>query len=317
MMFRNSVRLLFSNFATVWKILIYKTIAAVTTFAVASIFAIKLVEVLNNNNFFESAKQEFSGALANFNIYYILSAFATIINSFLNIVSANLSTVLGSLILTLITLVVFGSFLSSLSDLAVSESLNGYMSSNANYSFTAMFVKNFPKGVKLAISKIFINLPINVLIAFLIYKMLPMLTSSNELVVIFSPFIIITLSTILMAFNLTVFSGVVPAITVHETKILEGYKQGFVAVNRRFYKTLSNSAVIILTILVVNLFFLTLTGGASLIITLPSSIFLLAIFSMVMYYGNMGMRYYVDPETILAPKKLEEQDKVNKAKFII
>jgi hypothetical protein len=316
-MFRNSVRLLFSNFATVWKILVYKIIAAVTTVAIASIFAIKLVEVLNNNNFFETAKQEFSAAAVNFNIYYILSSVATIINSFVDIVSANLSTVLGSLILTLITLVIFGSFLSSLSDLAVSETLNGYMSSNANYSFTAMFVKNFPKSIKLSLTKIFINLPINLLIIFLIYKMLPMLTSTNELVVIFSPFIIITLSTILMALNLTVFSGVVPAIIVHDAKILEGYKQGFVAVNRRFYKTFSTSAVIILTILVVNLFFLTLTGGASLIITFPSSIFLLAIFSMVMYYGSMGMRYYVDPETILTPKKLEEQDKVNKAKFII
>ena len=155
MMFRNSVRLLFSNFITVWKILIYKIFTVVTTLSVAAIVAMPLINVLNNNSFFENAKQELADAALNFNIYYILSTFASIINSFFIIVSDNLSAVLGSLIAVLLILILFGNFLSGLSDLAVSESLNGYMSSNANYSFTSMFVKNFAKSVKLQFVKIF------------------------------------------------------------------------------------------------------------------------------------------------------------------
>ena len=75
------------------------------------------------------------------------------------------------------------------------------------------------------------------MVGFLIYISLPLLSSSNEFIVIFSPFIIITLSTVLMALNLTIFSGVVPAIVVHDSSILKGYAQGFKAVKRRFFKT--------------------------------------------------------------------------------
>jgi hypothetical protein len=316
-MFRNSLRILFSNFTLVWKILVYKLLATLIVFSVATIFAMPLLEVLNQNNFFTKVYTEFSNAALNFNIHYTLNAFYVTINEFLSIVSANISQVGLSLTLVLATILILGNYIIGLSDLAVNEYLNGYMSSNANFSFTSSFVRVFPKAVKLQTAKLFINLPFNILIAFLIYLTLPLLNNTSEVIAIFAPFIIITLSTVLISANLTAFSGVSPAIVVHNCSIKKGFYLGLIAVNRRFYKTLSNAVIIVLSILTVNLFFLILTGGASLLVTLPSSIFLLAIFGMVMYYGSMGMRYYVDPDTILTPKKLEEQDSVNKTKFII
>lgn len=317
MMFRNSLRILFSNFSMVWKILVYYLVCALTTFSIATIFSLPLVNTLKANNFFETLKTEYASLGLNFNVASILNTIYVTAQEFFNIVGNNLGTVLVSFILVLFVVFVFGGFLFGLSDLAITEVLNGYMSSNANYTFMGAFVRTFKKSAQLQLTKLIINLPITIVIFTLIGFTLPLLNVTNAVVAFLAPFFIILLFTLLVSLHLTAFSGVTPAICVHDAPVFKGYQLGFRAVGRRFYKTLSTSFGLVLTIFSVNLFFFSLTSGASLVITLPASIFLLAIFPMVMYYGSMGMRYYVDPETILSPKKLEEQDKMNKAKFII
>ncbi|PKK95978.1 MAG: hypothetical protein CVV59_00900 [Tenericutes bacterium HGW-Tenericutes-4] len=316
MMFRNSHRLLLSNFITVWKVLVYQIIVFLTTFSVATIFSLPLVNALKDNNFFELVKTEFGAITFQLNLANILNSLYTVGQEFFAIIGNNLDTVLFSFIMVVLVLFLLGGFLMGLSKLALTEMLNGYMSSYANYSFTSSYVRTFKKSVTLQLFRLLINLPINLLILTIIYFTLPLLSATGFLGVL-APFIIILVATLLLATNLTVFSGVAPAIVVHDYSVLKAYSLGFQAVKRRFFKTLSTSIAIILVILSVNLFLFVLTSGVSCIITLPASTFLLAIFPMVMYYGSMGMRYYVDPETILSPKKLEEQDSLNKAKFII
>lgn len=315
-MFRNSLRLLMSNFVTVWKVLVYQIIVFLTTFSIATIFSLPLINTLKSNNFFDLVGQEFEALGFSFNLTNILNSLYNILQEFFLILGNNLQTALLSFILVMIVIIFIGGFLMGLSKLALTEMLNGYMSSYANYSFTSSYVRMFKKSVKLQLFKLFINFPINLTILTIIYFTLSLLTVGGFIGVI-APFLIILFATLLLSFNFTVFSGVAPAITIHDCSIIKGYELGFKAVKRRFFKTLSTSFLIILVILSVNLLLFTLTSGVSCIITYPASMFLLAIFPMVMYYGSMGMRYYVDPETILAPKKLEEQDSFKKAKFVI
>jgi 1,4-dihydroxy-2-naphthoate octaprenyltransferase len=58
-------------------------------------------------------------------------------------------------------------------------------------------------------------------------------------------------------------------------------------------------------------------GIYSIIIILPIISPLLHIFEMVSFFSSQGMRYYVDNDTILSPKKLEEVDKLEDAKYIL
>jgi len=317
MMFRNSIRLLFSNFSMVWKILLYQIITLLVTFSVATIFAMPLINTLKTEGFLTLLQTEYSNISMNFNLASILNSVYIVGESFFSIISNNLSTTLLSLILSGFVIIFVGGFLFGLSRLAMAEVIHGYMSSHANYSFTGAYVRTFKKSVALQFAMLVVNTPINILIIYIIYKSFSLLTITTGIIDFLAPFLIILIATILFSINLTIFSGVIPAVTIHNCSVFKGYKLGYLAVKRRFFKTLSTSIVLILAILSFNLFFFALTSGASFVITLPSSIFLLAIFPMVMYYGSMGMRYYVDPETILSPKKLEEQDKISNTKFII
>jgi hypothetical protein len=297
-------------------VLLYQIIVFVVTFSVAAIFSMPLMEMLQNNNFFELVQQEFSGLGFEFRLANILDSCYIVLQNFFNLIGANLNAVLGSLILVFLTVFVFGGFLMGLSQLAIAEVLNGYMSSYANFSFTSAYVRMFKNSVKLQFTRLLFHLPIQIATIIIIYATLPLLQTTGFFAII-APFLIMLIATILLALNLSVFSGVVPAIVVHDNSILKSYALGLQAVKRRFLKVFSTSIALILVILSVNLFLFVLTSGVSFIITYPASIILLAIFRMVMYYGSMGMRYYVDPETILSPKKLEEQDSVKKAKFVI
>lgn len=317
MMFRNSLRILFSNFSMVWKILVYYLVCIVTTFSVATIFSLPLFNTLEANNFFDTLKTEYATLGLNFNVTSILNSIYAMGQEFFSIIGSNINVVLPSLIMVLIVVFVFGGFLFGLSKLAITEVLNGYMSSSANYTFMGAYVRTFKKSAQLQLTKLLINLPITIVILTIIALTLPLLGATNAILAFLAPFLIILVATLLVSLHFTAFCGVTPAVCVHDAPVFKGYQLGFKAVARRFYKTLSTSFGLILTIFSLNLFFFSLTSGVSLVITLPASIFLLAIFPMVMYYGSMGMRYYVDPETILSPKKLEEQDKMNKAKFII
>ena len=58
-------------------------------------------------------------------------------------------------------------------------------------------------------------------------------------------------------------------------------------------------------------------GAYSLIIILPIMSPFIYIFEMVMFFSSQGMRFYVDTDTIISPKRLEEVDKIDDAKYLL
>ena len=69
--------------------------------------------------------------------------------------------------------------------------------------------------------------------------------------------------------------------------------------------------------LMLNIFALNFTAGVGLLFTLPLTTLLIAITGDVAYFEALGMRYYIDSEHIITPKKLEERDKFCKLVDII
>ena len=58
-------------------------------------------------------------------------------------------------------------------------------------------------------------------------------------------------------------------------------------------------------------------GLYSLVIILPILFPFIYIFDMVMFFSSQGMRFYVDSDTILTPKRLEEVDTIDNTKFLL
>ncbi|MBO5884806.1 MAG: hypothetical protein J6Q51_03320, partial [Clostridia bacterium] len=55
----------------------------------------------------------------------------------------------------------------------------------------------------------------------------------------------------------------------------------------------------------------------SLIALIPFASVSIIMLEMVMFFESQGMRYYVDLDSIVSPRKLEQCDKLNKVKNII
>lgn len=311
MMFRNSYRLLLANFGAFWKDFLYKLLVLgfVVAITIPVMGTIKSLPVLES--FFESAEQlfltfPFSNQSVFFEGLYDLSL------TFLNLIRQlfNLHFATGIYLVFLYCLLM--PFLFSLSDLAVSEVLYGSMASLTKYNFSASYIKKLVKSLAYSFFNTILNLIFVFLTAFGVFGIL-YLGITGDVSMLFVPALICLAIIVIMGFKLTLFAGWAPSIIVFNCGVFKGLKKGFIAVGRRFFKTYSSVAMLIL----LHLLFVSVFGVVSLALLLPLFSVTLIIFQMVMFFGSQGMRYYVDTDTILSPKQLEETDKFEDAKYII
>ena len=312
MMFKNSVKLLMANFATVWKLLLYKLIVlGIAT----GLFFIGFSYISGTESFINLWDSVLS-FLFSFNVgASILELLQSLLNIFQVFFAFCIDIAInntGIFILYFFNFVILTPFLWNLSNIAIGETLYGYMASLTKYSFVGSMIRKLGTACLYSLLKLAIMLPINILIISGFYGILTLVTFGG-VVAILVPFLMFIYLIALVGLKITLFSGWMPATIVYNCNVIRGLKLGFKAVFRRFFKVFSTSIIIVAVILSINLIF----GSFSFIITIPAGLAIILIFQMVMFFGSQGMRYYVDLDTILSPKKLEETDKLKKVKDLI
>ena len=312
MMFKNSIKLLMANFSTVWKLLVYKIIALGI---VAGLF-FAVFPALQNLPSFSVFISDLGNFLLEFNIganiKTILTSFYEIFqNFFVLYVDLAVNSTFAFVYLTALFGIVLP-YLWKLSDIATGESLYGYMASLTRYSFTGSFIRKIGISSIYSLLYLAITLPINLIIVAGAFGILS-LVQIGGIVVLFIPLLLFVYLSCIIGLKNAFLAGWMPAIVVFNTNAVKGFKLGLKAVQRRFLRVLSTSAMLVAIIFAINLLF----GSFSLIITVPVGSMIISVFQMVMFFGSQGMRYYVDLDTILSPKKLEETDKLKKVKNLI
>ena len=123
---------------------------------------------------------------------------------------------------------------------------------------------------------------------------------------------LVVLVVMFTAFQLTIL-GWSPAMIVFDCNVFSAYKKGFKAVKRHF------TAIFCTTSVYFSFFwtFMMLFGFYTFIALIPVMTVLLCIFDMVVFYTSQGMRFYINENKILTPKKLEEVDKISKTAYIL
>ena len=58
-------------------------------------------------------------------------------------------------------------------------------------------------------------------------------------------------------------------------------------------------------------------GVYSLIVVVPLSSLIMTVFGQVLFFESQGMNYYISPDNIVLPRKLEQADSMKKVKNII
>ena len=312
MIFWNTLKLTFNNFANVWKLLLYRIICVLCVFGLTTVIAWPIINVLIKNNFFVNSQTLFEDLLFNLNLEKFFVRVDDVVKNFVDIVAE--SGYMTQTVLCIIANVIMFSFLDGYAQIAVSNSCNGYMSSLTKYAFTNSYVSNFGKSTIYNLTSLIAVVPLNLLIGVGVYLFASNLYANlGVFAVILAIFLLILLS----ALKKAIYSCWKPAIIVHNKSVFASLKKSIEVVFNNFFQTISTYLVLVVCAFILNLFAFTFTAGVGMLITLPFTTLMFVIADQVTFYEAMGMRYYVDNERIIAPKKLEQKDKIAKVKYII
>ena len=310
MMFRNSLKLLCANFDKVWKLLLYKILSWAVVIALAmpfySTISTIIVDIWNEfglEHLFSSGTFYGLGVSVGEALTDVIGACFTFVQ---RIFVANV----GAGIYLVLILYVLRSFLVNMGRFVTCEMVYGYMATNSKHSFTGTYLRTLNKSLPYAGMRFLFDLPFNALIIGGLYGF-SLLT--GQLASIIVPIFIILIPALLFAIKETFVAGWAPAMIVFDCNVFRAFPKGQMAVLRRGLRVFSTAFVIyILTLLLAMAI-----GLYSLVIILPILFPFIYIFDMVMFFSSQGMRFYVDSDTILTPKRLEEVDTIDNAKFLL
>ena len=312
MMLKNALKLSFSNSSNIWKVLFYRFLCLLCVLGLTTVIAWPIINVLIKDNFFVNLQNSFEKMIFNLNFEKIFLGLDEIFKNFVSIIS-NHGLMVQTILFGIFAMFLF-SMLETYLKVAVNQNVYGYMSSLTKYGFTNSLVANFGKATVLGLAQSITILPVNLLVWFGAYFMASALYAKIGVVAIV---ITLFLLIVMLALKETIFSGWIPAMIIHGEPVFKSLKRGICAVIKRFFRTLSSFLIATLSLFVINVFAIIFTAGAGILITLPITTVVLSIIGEVMYFESLGMRFYVDAEHIVSPKKLEQQDSFSKVKDII
>ena len=307
MMFKNSVRLLCANFDKVWKLLVYHILSIGLCIALLCIFYNSYIDAgtlaYNESNLSGAFN---SGTLYGSSLANGLTAAIDFVLIFFREIFTNAGIGIYFCLISFILL----PLLLNIGKYVTCEMMYGYMSSCQKQSFTGTYLKTLKNSLTYSIIKVFYCIPFN---AFIVLSMWGLTRVDNAVFDYIMPFAFVIVPALLMAFKETFNAGWAPAKVVYNQNVFKSFMIGMRAVLRRGARVFSTAFVIFLLAIVLSV----VLGLYSIIIILPLISPLIHIFEMVMFFSSQGMRFYVDSDTILSPKRLEEVDKIEDAKYIL
>ncbi|MGN1222621.1 MAG: hypothetical protein ACI4T1_00625 [Christensenellales bacterium] len=316
MIFKNTFKLLFTNFSLTYKVLIYKLLVFFVGFGVFIVIAEPTLSFFKSVGFISFMTDEMTIMFGEINLTNIFVCCKNILFEFIDVVKIMDANILINIILSSLSFLIIYGILSNFSELAVLECLNSNMSSKTKLSFAKELISKIYKSFLMIIVRFILSLIFIVALAVVTYYSFVLydkLTGIEQAVI---PALYLVVLIILLSLQLVTFAGFSPSIIVNDDKILNCLKIGFVTIRKKFLRVLSTSLMIIFLIVVGNLLVSILTLFAGLILTLPITYLIICLFKIITFYESNGMRYYVG-DTIRTPLKKEEQDKFNKLKYIL
>lgn len=311
-MLKNIIKLSFTNFKEVWKLLLYRFVYFLFVLGLTTVASYNIIVTLIKENFFVNLQTNFKDLAFNLDITKIFNAINLTFKDFSNIVYSNQLVVQS--ILCLICVIFVISFFEVLSRVSLHNNANGYMNSMVQFGFANSYVSNFGKSVLYWLVYIITELPITLAILAGAY-----LFASKLSVVLgfWSVLLAVVIIIVCFAIKKMIFGGWIPSLIINGKKVFRSFIYGLKANFKNFIKVFLiylffESLGVLLTI-----FSLTLTFGVGLFIVMPLWTLEEILVAQVAYYESYGMRYYVDSEEIITPKRLEQQDKFAKVKDII
>ena len=310
MMFKNSLKLLCANFDKVWKLLIYQILSWGIVIALLAPFYSTFADIAT------TVWAEYNlGSVFTSGTFYGLSvsvgeALFSVLGAIFAFIKILFTTNVWIGIYFAIIIYVLRSILADVGRFVTCEMMYGYMATSTKRSFTGTLLRTLRQSLSYAGMKLLFVLPFNAIIVAGVYGL--SLLHGGALSILL-PILIIIIPSLLLAFKETFICGWAPAMIVFDCNVFKAFPKGMSAVLRRGLRVFSTALIIFLLTFLLAM----ALGLYALIIILPVLFPLIYIFEMVMFFSSQGMRFYVDADTILTPKRLEEVDKIDNAKYLL
>lgn len=316
MIYKNSVKILFSNFNMVWKSLLYFLLLCAITIGLVILVLNPIYQLLSEAGFINKIVEVYTDFLSSLDLNQLVETIDHLLTRFTEIVTENLPQFWFAFIAVMVVLFVFAVIASNLTIMPNANSLHYYMGSMNRHGFFSSFSETFGKNLKAQLVYFVISLPIkviNICLIILGFK----LFSSVWILSIFSGFLLFLEIILLQAFKFSLFASFIPTMVVLNYGVFKSLKVSIKNTFRNFSRVFSNAIGVVLTIALINIIFGLFTFMSGLLISVPASFLLYSTFGMVVTYESQGMRYYVDVYNVITPQKRELTDKLNNMKYIV
>lgn len=316
MIYKNSIKILFSNFNLVWKMVLYFFLFFFAIGVLVYLCVNPVIQMIDHAGFFARVVDLYTEMLTTVNIADTFANFSVLVEDCFQFILDNMSSMWFSFLGVALVVFFVNTVGLNLSSMASCVSLHLYMGSMTKQGFFASFSENFGKNLKVQLCYYFVTLPLKVLYVG-IFVLSLRLFRINWYVGILAFFVIIIGFVLLYALKTTMFVSWIPTMVVMNYGVFKSLKVGFKNSFRLFNRVFGSAIGVVITIMAANLFFGIFTFATGLLISIPMSYLFYSVFGMVVVYESQGMRYYVDICNVTTPKKKEISDKFKDMKNII
>ena len=317
MLYKNSLKLIFSNFSLVWKILLWVLIATSLCLGLCYLVALPVINLLNTTGWFLLLRTSYEEFIASYSLTGLVQNLGEVIEVFVKILSVNLSRIWFSIVLFCILITFVFSFVSGFCFMPMCGALYHSMSSNTKTSFMDNFIVYFKKNLKYSLFNLLVNLPLRLLCLYLVCKIIVWSNVLSDDLLFLAPSVACLVYVLLNSARITLTSGWVPAQVAMNMGVFSAFIDGVKSAKRRLINTYSNAVGLLISIVFINMFSLICTFGIGLIISIPFTCVWYATFGMTSYYSSSGLKFYVDSYNIISPKKRELSENVSSLKYFI
>lgn len=316
MIYKNSIKILFSNFDIVWKNILYYILVFLITGGLCYICINPIYKLLSAGGLVTDFLNVYSDFVSNLNLTALFTSINTLFEKLTDILQNNLSHVWINFVGIGTTLLFFKFILSNLTIMPSCNSLHYYMGSMNKHGYYLSFGETFGRNFRFVLVNFLVMLPLRVLYLGIFILCLKLFKISFVMSIM-AIIIIIFGFVLLFSLKYSIFAGWAPTMCVMNYGVFKSLKVSIKNAFRIFPKVFSNSIGIVITIILSNVLIGTFTFLVGLVLTIPASYLLYSIFGMVVVYEGQGMRYYVDVYNVITPKKKEVSDKLKSMKFIV
>lgn len=307
MEFKHAFHVFVDNFSTTYKLLVYRLIVLAVTIGLSCAVLVPAIGCISDTPQYTELQSSISAmwadviALNTADLQPRMQAMRDAFGAFENLLTAK-SWLIATVIVCLCVVYVINRFLVGVGNYVTGSLVHDKMVMHTTSSFTFTLFKNIRRAALYAV----IYAPLAFLYDFICLVIIWAIISVGMKVLsvsLIKIFLIAILFLVFAAVKFTFTTDWLPALINGKMKQRAAIAYTFSRKGKRTAAVLSNSLVLTLIVIALNVAAGIFTLGAGLLLTLPASSLILTTYCFVNYFDRNKQKYFVDEYTVIGPKK--------------